>query len=391
MSKERIAFNIEDLVHVEPQRGVLTESQLTPAEQVLVESVMNWQNVAAVEPHIHEVFGRSFVLKSPDRQNSAVANTQSDFAGLQVIGLGGTMQVVQQGRRQSYDVLQIEQVKAENHAKQLDGLLETREIDKRGQMVGHDASYAPLHGMTAESAARRKKWTEELRGFEVAYRDAGQIPMMVVPQLAAEGHLENRLDPDGNPLVFQVYRVPLERRMPAQVLEIIQKQGLEKGLSFFQKSSYSVGKMLRSMHMNKVIYGDSHLGNMSLLEHPKVPIVYATDLGAARDISNEKGMIQRRYAALDVAVAAASQLELVKALSDLLKPVAPLLTVENMLPTHFGSLIFGYFMPEVSKGLVTNEQALEVTKKLLALVLGQRNQLFIDNAQALFARFCKTA
>lgn len=379
-SREKITFvPKENQPQVEPQQGVFTDSSLTPVEEAMVSSVLNWDHPEALVPYIEEVFGRSFILRSPDQSSSPEAALLGEYDGLQVLGLGGVVQAVQGGLRFEKETLHISPVDDQNHADELEAILQTSSIDKSGQIQLKTATYAPLHGMTAESAQRRRYHSQQLQGLVDTYRQAGKKPLFVLPQFVAEGQLTNKFDAEGNPLVFQVYRVPLVRRLPNQIIESMYNDSYTTGMAKSVEANYAIGRVLRGLHVCRYVYGDPHLGNMSHIESQLGNTMYITDLGNAKDIENEQLAVQRKYLGLDLAIAIYSQLELAKHLSVLFSRTDKnTFSITNLTITHLTALLGGYFVTELSRQRLTHPELIRLAEQLALRLETQDVQQLVD-------------
>jgi len=233
--------------------------------------------------------------------------------------------------------------------------------------------------MTAESAQRRRYHSQQLQGLVDTYRQAGKKPLFVLPQFVAEGQLTNKFDAEGNPLVFQVYRVPLVRRLPNQIIESMYNDSYTAGMAKSVEANYSIGRVLRGLHVCRYVYGDPHLGNMSHIESQLGNTMYITDLGNAKDIENEQLAVQRKYLGLDLAITIYSQLELAKHLSVLFSRTdKDTFSITNLTITHLTALLGGYFVTELSRQRLTHPELIRLAEQLALRLETQDVQQLVD-------------
>lgn len=335
------------------QHGEFTSSALSADEQSLVEAVVNWENFDVCNRRIHTVYGRSIVLASPSRTSlngDGEDVLRGDYSGLQLIGAGGSKQFIYSGIRVCPEQTLISPVDPEDHSKELAEILQLRRINEQGRLEFWYRPYAPLHGMDQRESQARKTYTLQLGDSLAPFHKEGKVTPFVVPSFAAEGFFPELLDPEGNPLRFQVYRVPLEKRLPGQFVEIASKFGLDAAQYILEESARYTGLTLRFFHESGLAYMDGHLGNTSFFATEMGKTLYVTDLGSIMDISNHRFM--DRYRGFDLRM----YLESTKEMINYVAPWCFKNNLTDLSPDQFSGMLFahvlsmlvtGYFSPQL--------------------------------------------
>jgi hypothetical protein len=148
--------------------------------------------------------------------------------------------------------------------------------------------------MDEGEAERRKRITTLFAKALAIFQSNGHESWIRVPTLAAEGIFPNMMNPDGKPLRFQVYRVPLVNRFPTQ---FIQSKNGDEIYGRCGSFSYLMGRTLRLLHRNMFAYMDGHVGNMSLLSDGNKEKLFITDLGSLHDFTEDA--FPDRYKGID--------------------------------------------------------------------------------------------
>lgn len=207
------------------------------------------------------------------------------YDGLQLIGAGGSKSLIKEGLIYLSDPIEISPVDPANHADLLFKTIQMHDIDEDGKLCLWQRPYAPLHGMDITEAEKRKMRTFQLNIYLEQCKAAGIPTLFTVPALVAEGCFPDKLDPQGVPLRFQVYRVPLAQRFPHQFYQTATQEGLEKAFLTTGPFSFLAGMMLKRIHEMKLAYMDGHIGNFSLLSSGEYKTLYIADLGSIQDIA----------------------------------------------------------------------------------------------------------
>lgn len=271
------------------QKAEFSFSELKLDEQNVVENIVRWNNPNQYKNLLYRTHGRSLILQSPNLgASTADDNYAGRFNGLQIIGAGGSKNVADRiivNKSSGVFLHQgpeiIEPVNAANHANELNEILQMKLIDENGELYFWNRPYAPLRGMDAGEASKRKLMTNLLSGYsDLDFR---------VPKLAAEGYFPDKKDPTGNPLAFQVYRVPLLERYSGQLIQISKAESSKRCADFTAEFSFLAGTTLKTLHNKKLAYLDGHADNMSLIAAKGGKrALYITDLGSVHDFSGEK-------------------------------------------------------------------------------------------------------
>lgn len=365
------------------QDAVITFAELGNRELQLLKSVANWDSPNEWRRFIFDANGRGVLFKSPDRDSTLEDLIGGNYDGLQIIGAGGNLIYVQNGNAKPFILpatISINSPDRTNHANELKCITELREVNDRGLFEFSHRAYVPLHGMDISEARNRKNFTAFLNDAIADYRERNFRLTFVAPKLAAEGHFPGLLDNQGNPLHFQVYRVPRLSRLPRQTMDflhhstdILAMEGLLK------RASYLMGCSLRTFHNFDLAYMDGHPGNLSFIIANGNTTLYTTDLGSMKELSQKK--FTERYKALDLyqylAVSASS--------------IANLLSYEGYgSPEAVGRITFimmlrvanrtfeGYFNPEIKSGAFTQPYVNFISREFLSLALNGRLQTFAE-------------
>lgn len=296
------------IAHAPEQRAEFTFNGLDPVESTFVSNMVGWRNFDRWASSVYEIHGRSLVFPSPSRNAiSREDETMGRYGGLQIYGAGGSLNAVfgaadgqvevKHGVTELPDSFAVYPVDPENHAEALEPILQQRKIDDQGQIHMWRRPYSPLFGMDKKEADRRREVTGKIwQEFENS-RLQGNRTAVLVPEIAADGFFPDKLDPDGNPLRFQVYRVPLVMRLPNQFGRLTSTAGAEAGLTMLENASFLMGRFLRYLHLSGLAYMDDHIGNVSLLVSKGKSFLYATDLGSCEDIAEHP--FKTRYHGFD--------------------------------------------------------------------------------------------
>lgn len=266
------------------QRGVFTHSTLDPKEFEMMEAVVNWNSPERSAEYIRQLYGRSIVFKSPTRECTIEDYVNNRFDGLQLIAAGGNLQCGIRGGEvevlNGSDEIPIYPADPKNHAAELSDLTEFRFVDKTGQLAVAHRRYVPLNGMDQHEAKSRKLFTQHFYDIVMSGRLKGVNLGIIVPELVAEGKFPDYKDLEGKCLPFQVYRVPLIKRIPGQLIDFYATHSESEFVNYIQEVSRKVGYFLRGLHKDNFVYRDSSSNNMSHLLHGGNSILYVTDLGS---------------------------------------------------------------------------------------------------------------
>jgi hypothetical protein len=275
---------------------VITYSLLKGEERTLVEDVTKWSDPDRFAGLIRRVHGRSIEFQSPSIPPLSVADYIADqYDGLQIYGVGGSTEIVPEGIVIHPTRTTISPVDPQNHADQMEEILELQHIDEHGMLQLSQRPYAPFRGMDEGEANKRRTMTEWLGTSLAEFKASGGSSWIKTPAFVAEGIFPNAHDHEGHPLRFQVYRVPLVPRFPSQLIQLHSFNDVKHACESF---SYLVGRTLRWVfHLNNLAYMDGHVGNMSLLSHEEKQKLYITDLGSIHDFSGDA--FPQRYKGID--------------------------------------------------------------------------------------------
>lgn len=274
----------------------LTFSTLDPEERELVLAVAGWSNPSRYTHLIRELNGRSIEFQSPSRPPGSVEKYfDAEYDGLQIIGTGGFTSLPRPGLYTD-DLLakHISPVDPRNHAEELADLTQLQRFDESGKLTLKQRPYVPNRGMDKSEATNRKYMSNFFHEALQQFHAIGHTSFIQVPVLAAEGTYPQMNDLEGNPLWFQVYRVPLLKRFPTQFLRAAPDN---EQRTLLEQCSFLIGKTFRMLHRNSIAYMDGHNGNMSMMKIADKAKLYITDLGSMRALVEDE--YPNRYKAVD--------------------------------------------------------------------------------------------
>ena len=345
--------------------SVFTGTTLDPQELALGCAITNWDSQKQWNDSVYAVHGRSVVFRSPTRTEERIKD--SVFSGIQFIGVGGTPNALKTGLvPRSTKPTPIYRVRSLDVSKPLERIFELHEIDIEGNVRLSQREYAPLCGMDEPEAISRKKYTTHLFENVAKARKEGNPLPFVVPELAAEGFYTEMSDPQGRPLQFQAYRVPLIDRLPKQLSTEVWENGVGSGLQIFGFASYLFGKTLRTLHDSGFAYMDGHIGNISLVEDDQSPLLFITDLGSVKDFKDHT--FPNRHRGFDFLTHLKSSYDFFPAFQDLARLVnqdQEKLSVPYYL-NAIGGLLQGYFPERFRDGSkIDEDRVIDLTKELV--------------------------
>lgn len=357
---------------VPPQIGEFTFSALDPQELILISDIANWNDPQRYVGSIFQTHGRSIVFRSPSREiNDPSEMMLGRYGGLQLIGAGGDPSAIREGFFDPRGALRINPVDPIDHSIELKSILQQRAIDKRGQLQMWRRSYAPLHGMDQLEADSRRIMSERVRGYIQPYHDQGQVTIINGPELAAEGVFPEKLDPQGEPLHFQVYRVPLVERFQTQMVHSTLEGGFEVGGLKLHDCSFLMGTLLNNFHELDLAYMNGYIGNLGLIEAGEKRALYITDLGSIRDFKEETQPIKIKYRAFDIFMYLESVHRFLSYFSDYfgkeggLDPGQQKMLVADLKSVAAKGLLRGYFASEF-KDMKNRGDSIETIRSRIA-------------------------
>lgn len=371
-----------------PQRGEFTYSGLDPSEMKLVQAVVNWRDAERYNSLFRQIFGRSIIYANPSPLHRIDNVPNSRYAGLQIYGAGGNMSIgLTSGAYTLSDRIPVDPVNPENHAEQLDAVLQNRGINAEGRMYAWRRPYAPLHGMDKLETDSRKSVTLTLSAYIEHNRQNGIITPFVVPELAAEGIFPDKIDPDGEPLRFQVYRVPLMPRFATQLMQKFEEVDLNGIHTYLSGVGACAGRSLKILHNLGYAYMDCHQGNMSYYKNQGSEALYITDLGSCKYVASES--FRDKYFGSDFYIYLFSLNRVLTSLTERLvrskyPGLNPTEQTKRLLHTTTTSLLYGYFAPEIETKLMNlspSEKGNRISDDAIDFnqMLDVGIQLFIDS------------
>lgn len=368
--------------------NVFTFTALDPQELALACAITNWDKQAQWTAAVHEVHGRSIVFKSPTRTEERARD--SIFSGIQLIGVGGTPNALKEGLiPKSGKPTPLYRVSSRDVSKPLERLFQLHEIDENGIVQLPQRQYAPRCGMDEQEADRRKAYTTHFFENVALAREEGKPFPFVVPELVAEGFYTGMSDPQGKPLQFQAYRVPLIDRLPSQIVKEVCTNGTGEGLLYLGFASFLLGKTLRTLHDSGFAYMDGHLGNVSLIEDQENPRLYITDLGSIKEFHDHP--FPDRHRGFDLLTHIVSSDELLpsfKALAKMLQNGPEEVEIAYRI-NAIGGYLQGYFSEKFTGGGVLHqEQVMDLAEEVIKayFITHRTPQKFVEFFEDFYAK-----
>ncbi len=342
--------------------AVFTFTDLDPKELRMVNAIALWQDKNQWTDLLYEPHGRSLVFQSPTQKEED--NYNGIFAGIQIIGVGGTPSAIRNGFRYGDEEIRLHRVSDRDCSQALAPIFQKRNITKEGALEMFQRLYAPTAGMDQPEAESRRDMTEILDEYSKEQRHIAPHFPFITPSLAAEGIYTEKKDPQGRPLHFQAYRTPVLPRFPTQLTNEVFEHGAEAGIQKLSAFSFLLGDTLRVLHDSGLAYMDGHMGNMSLLEKAdEFPRIYITDLGSIKDFSEHP--YGDRYRGLDIYAHLLTLEEFFPYFEHVAKNSRPQLSEEELADYYWTSggrsLFEGYFYRSLVKaGAANNPDVYEV-------------------------------
>ena len=246
---------------------------------------------------VFDVHGRSILLKSPSKIHlTNYDEFVGNFGSIQIIGCGGDMDNLKSGVMLKEESRVIRPPTSKNVNDVIGRIGELREFTRCGKFETRTREYMPQRGMDKKEAENRKRNTRKILEDIVLHSQTKGTSAIQVPRLIAEGIYPELLDPNGEPLCFQAYRVPTQRRFPQSLIEFHLKQDsdFERVSEYIQQFGYRVGSLLSVLHNHHIAYMDCHAGNLDTLVNSSGKMVlYATDLGSFEEIDSRNPFAYR--------------------------------------------------------------------------------------------------